>query len=502
MILCSTIFLVRFYENGQKTVFHNHPTSSLTFYNTRLADLARNRSSAPEKISQRLKQIFEQMEAKSMRYDIHTYNALLSIYSRTKDNEKIRETLEEMEKNGFVPGINSYNRMLEGYGHPRDLTEQLQWKQEIVDKGLVLNSSSYYHLLRGQQANLAMALSTFEDMKKQGITPTLAFYPLLIHACRSKECETAFGLLKEAENSGLSLNGEPRVYFDVMRLCADMDKIDLVSECWGKAIETLKLRPDEGVCLQVLRVAAKVGDTKLATDVIRQLSTTGYPYKEHYFTPLMEAFLVKDDLKSAFNVLDIMRISGIPPTLRAVQAFREKISESMETVDKAYYILEELHKENKPVDVAAFNVVLAACADAGDVDRTISTYREAVNLGVQPNVDTYNSILDVCIKGRVHDMDSVVISEMKKANVSPNVDTYVKMIELSCYRVDLDSAFKYLETMKEYGILPPHRCYIILANKLSYLKDPRFHLVIEEMETYGYKVSNAVRLSWKNSTQS
>ncbi|KAG1238635.1 hypothetical protein G6F68_018749 [Rhizopus microsporus] len=99
----------------------------------------------------------------------------------------------------------------------------------------------------------------------------------------------------------------------------------MVNHCWNKAITEHSLRPDEGTCLHVLRVAAKKGDTKLATDVIRQFSTNGYPYNEHYFTPLMEAFLVKDYLKSAFNVLDIMRVSGVPPTMNAIYALREKI---------------------------------------------------------------------------------------------------------------------------------------------------------------------------------
>lgn len=271
----------------------------------------------------------------------------------------------------------------------------------------------------------------------------------------------------------------------------------MVNHCWNKAITEHSLRPDEGTCLHVLRVAAKKGDTKLATDVIRQLSTNGYPYKEHYFTPLMEAFLVKDDLKSAFNVLDIMRVSGVPPTMNAIYALREKLSKDIKTIDKAYYILEELRREKKAVDVTAFNVVVAACADAGDLERTISTHREAENLGVKPDVDTYNAILDVCIKARVDKMDKVVIEEMKKANISPNIDTYIKMIELSCNRANYEEAFSYLETMKEYGILPPERCYALLARKLSYNKDPRFHLVLEEMETFGYKVRSSLRSLWK-----
>ncbi|CAO3689733.1 unnamed protein product [Rhizopus stolonifer] len=485
------------FEAGRKIVFHNHPTTSLGQFNSKLSGLIRMRRNSPESMLEQALKITKEMDAQKLRYDLITYNALLSIYARNGDKTKLEEIMKTMEEQDIKPTIDSYNLIMEAYGSHKNNSAQIELKKEMEQKGIELNSVTYYHLLRSQQRNLTTALETLEDMKRNGIAPTLVCYSLLIRACRANFSDVAYKLLREAEDNGLPVKSDPRMYFDVLRLGARTDQIETVAYCWNKAIAEHSLRPDEGTCLQVLRVAAKKGDTKLATDVIRQLSTSGYPYKEHYFTPLMEAFLVKDDLKSAFNVLDIMRVSGVPPTMNAIFALRETLSKDIETIDKAYYILEELKKEKKQVDITAFNVVVAACADAGDVERTVSTYREADKLNVKPDVDTYNSILDVCIKARVDKMDEVVISEMKKANISPNVDTYMKMIELSCDRVNYEEAFNYLETMKEYGILPPQRCYTMLAQKLSYNKDPRFHLVLEEMETFGYKVGPYIRSMWK-----
>jgi pentatricopeptide repeat protein len=263
--------------------------------------------------------------------------------------------------------------------------------------------------------------------------------------------------------------------------------VDETQYCWDKVVNTHGLRPDEGTCLQVSRVAAKFADSKLATDVIRQLSNNGYSYKEHYFVPLMEAFVAKDDLKSAFDVLDIMRVSGVPPSMRSTLSVSEKISSNIETVDKAYYLLEEMKKEGKPVDVTAFNIVIAACGLAKDIGRSVATYREAANLGVVPNVDTFNAVLDACIQTDMKGMGQIVIDELKKAKVAPNVDTFSKMISLVCRQSNYEDAFVYLEEMKSHGVIPPRRCYIVLAKKLANERDPRFHIALEEMETYGYK---------------
>ena len=369
----------------------------------------------------------------------------------------------------------------------------------MLANGLSLTSSIYFQLINGlcKADELEGALETLEEMKTSNIPPNLNIYATLIKSClRLTDADTAFNLLKEAEEANLAVESQPSVYLDVMRVGANKDKNVILDYCWDKAVGTHSLRPDEGTCLNVLRVAAKVGNTKLATDIIRQLSTSGYPYKEHYFTPLMEAFTVKNDIKSAFNVLDIMRVSGIPPSMRATYPIRKQLYNDVESIDKAYYLLEEMKKENKTVDITAFNVVVAACADAKDVERTVATYREAQNLGVTPNVDTYNAVLEACIKTRMKSMGNVVVDEMKKAGINPNLETYTKMIALACTQKNYEDAFSYLEEIKSYDIVPPQSCYSTLARKLSNEKDPRFHMVLEEMETFGYNISSKTRENW------
>ncbi|GAA5800095.1 hypothetical protein HPULCUR_005517 [Helicostylum pulchrum] len=376
---------------------------------------------------------------------------------------------------------------------------QTRVRNEMKEKKIPFTSQSYYYILhclcRADQ--LEYALDTLDEMKKTNVQPNLHSYAIMIGGClRLSDAATAFDLLKEAESSGLAVESQPRVYMDVMRVGATNDSLDIVNYCWDKAVSKYSMRPDEGTCLNVLRVAAKLGDTKLATDVIRQLSTSGYPYKEHYFTPLMEAFTVKNDLKNAFNVLDIMRVSGIPPSMRATLPIRKHLDRDVEAIDQAYYLLEEMKKEGKTVDISAFNVVVGACADAKDIERTIATYREASNLGVVPNVDTYNAVLEACIQTRMKDMGVVVVDEMKKAGINPNLGTYNKMIALACTQRNYEDAFTYLEEMKSYDIVPPESCYAKLAKKLAYEKDPRFHMVLEEMETFGYTVTPRIRRMW------
>jgi pentatricopeptide repeat protein len=485
--------------NGNVTkrniIKQSHPTVPLAAFHNRLDSQIRHKG-APKKFLDNVLSIVKEIKQQNLKLDQTTYYAILTAYSRNKDQDGIMRTLKEMKGNGLIPSVDNYNLVLEALANSGNVKQQSILKEEMKENNRPLTTASYFHLLRGmcKQDELEFALDTLEEMKKTNVQANLSCYATIINASlRLSDAPTAFTVLKEAENAGLPIQSQPRLYMDAMRVGANSDSEEIVDYCWNKAIGTYSMRPDEGTLLNVLRVAAKTGNTKLATDTIRQLSTSGYPYKEHYFTPLMEAFIVKGDLKSAFNVLDIMRVSGVSPTLRATLPIRKQLDKDIEAIDKAYYILEELKKENKVVDISAFNVVVAACADAKDLERTIATYREASALGVQPNVDTYNLVIEACIQTRMKGMGNVVIEEMKKAEIAPNLETYAKMMELSCTQKNYEDAFVYLEEMKSYDIVPPENCYVRLAQKLAFEQDPRFHMVLEEMETFGYKVTPRIR---------
>ncbi|KAI8141759.1 hypothetical protein BJV82DRAFT_670277 [Fennellomyces sp. T-0311] len=481
-----------------KLITYNHPTAPLATFNKRLSDKLRFRSS-PKRLLEEVLAITDEIKAKGLQFDLNTYNALLAAYMRARNDKGVLSTLREMKENGVQPALESYNTMLEAFA----VTGQVEYQTEVIEdmkkNNFALTISSYTQLLRGACTTQAIerAMDILEQMKAENIVPNETCYTMVIGLCHHiHDSESGFKLLKEAEETGMVASSNPRMYLDVLRTAAFNDAYDQAAYCWQKAVNTYGMRPDEGTCLSVLRTAAKSGDAKLATDVIRQLSTSGFPYKEHYFAPLMEAFVVKNDLKSAFNVLDIMRVSGVAPTSRTTLPIRRLLNNNIQAIDDAYYVLEELKKEGRNVDTTAFNAVIESCADAKDLQRTIATYREAQNLNVVPDVDTYNAVLEACVQTANKGMGNAIINEMKKAGIMPNIETYTKMIGLSCTQRNYEDAFSYLEEMKGYGVIPPQTCYDILARKLAAAGDPRFHIALEEMETFGYPVTAKTRALW------
>jgi pentatricopeptide repeat protein len=91
---------------------HSHPTAPLSSFNHRLAIQLRNKNK-PKTVLDNVLKIVAEIKEQNLRMDQTTYNAILSAYSRNKDQTSIKRTLKEMKENGLVPSADSYNIALE-----------------------------------------------------------------------------------------------------------------------------------------------------------------------------------------------------------------------------------------------------------------------------------------------------------------------------------------------------------------------------------------------------
>lgn len=90
----------------------NHPTAPLSAFNQRLA-LQFRHNREPKKLLNNVLKIVDEIKQQNLRFDHNTYNAILSAYSRNKDNKSVLKTLDEMKENGCEPTLDNYNTVLE-----------------------------------------------------------------------------------------------------------------------------------------------------------------------------------------------------------------------------------------------------------------------------------------------------------------------------------------------------------------------------------------------------
>lgn len=354
------------------------------------------------------------------------------------------------------------------------------------------------HAIDGRRFESVLVLIT--EMRMRGLnSPSENRAAQVIEMC----CENGAArvALDLAERWGVGQGDEARVavgtWVDILRVSAEAHYMQGIETAWERLSDNPQFVPDEGLCILILNAAARHGNPSLATSVLARFSQLGLEAREYHYAPVLEAFCSTGDLPEALQVLDAMRThGGVSPTLATARPLVDSIVQRRDIrwVDAGFDALEALHVKGQRIDVAAFNAVLKAAEEYGDLKRAVVIYRQAGSFGVKPDVETFNTLLSACVKAGAKEQGELVLKDMETAlgPASKDADTFQHLIDLYLSHHDFEPAFNYLEEMKEARHRPPLAVYENLVKACWEKSDERFRDVIEEMRLGGYKPSGTL----------
>ncbi|ORX94728.1 hypothetical protein K493DRAFT_220753, partial [Basidiobolus meristosporus CBS 931.73] len=437
-----------------------------------------------------VKKLINDMKEANIQPNLKTYNLLAGSYMRAGKQEGVLETLAEMKQLGITPTVSTYDTLLQSIR----AVGNIPFIMDLMEKDQIpLTQNSYEYLVHSMVWNkrLEQALDILDSMKERKIRPTESTYSHIINGCIDvDETELAYKFLKDSEAKSMFV---PRsAYIRTLYACARSHESN-VEELWRKVTGALNLKPLEGLCMEVLNYACRAGKPDLAADVLRVLTQSKITCKEQHFAPLFEAFISNKDWKSALNIVDVMVNAKIEPEPTFMEPFKNAIEKSASDLDDAYMAIENLREDGKKVHISAFNTIVSACAHLGDVKRAFAAVTDAPKLGIQADIETYNAILDACARSHNKEIAEKVYHEIKATGLKPNADTFFRLIAVSCQQSDYEDAFGYLEETKENNIVPPASAYVLLVRKCARERDSRARIAMEEMEVFGYPVTNELK---------
>ncbi|KAK7392206.1 hypothetical protein VNO78_20636 [Psophocarpus tetragonolobus] len=125
---------------------------------------------------------------------------------------------------------------------------------------------------------------------------------------------------------------------------------------------------------------------------------------------------------------------------------------SMTDARNVYHSLKHGFRPN----LQTFNILLSGWKTPQDAD---GFFKEMKEMGVTPDVVTYNSLVDVYCKGREIEKAYKLLDEMRDRDLSPDVITYTCIIGGLGLIGQPDKARNVLKEMKEYGCFPDVAAY-------------------------------------------
>jgi pentatricopeptide repeat protein len=257
----------------------------------------------------------------------------------------------------------------------------------------------------------------------------------------------------------------------------------LVDFVWRQAVAPKYINPSSGVCTDILAVAARYGDFRLATDIFRILGQRSSPIYPHHYECLFEAYLNADDLSTALTVLSIMTSTPTPPTENGLSLLYRYLLRDPSYPEQAVQTLQDHRKAEKPVSIEVVNAILNAYGEFNDLDEALKIYDTLHRLVPSgPTTATYNALLRGCNRAGAKDKAMSLVAEMRAKKISPNALTYDRLI-LVCAKdnphEDVLDAYRYCKEMRSRGLWPRPGTVLALVKALTKYGDPNLWKVLQ-----------------------
>ncbi|KAF4567672.1 hypothetical protein EYR36_011295 [Pleurotus pulmonarius] len=437
--------------------------------------------------------IAAQMKAAGIRPDLYVYNALLRSAADVGLGQEAWVILEDMKASEVAPDKYSYLYLARAQRFRDSNFLWNVWDAQVSD--VEPSTQTYSHVLERfiLSDRLEFGIQFLHFMRTQGHEPDLrAAQAMVIKAAKNGFPRLALDLLDSFEaNSTRRLDHE--AWMNCLISSAESLYAEGVTRCWAVIVQELHLVPDEGLCLAVLHTAARNGLPDLATDALRVLKVIGCQWQEFHFAPVVESFVRAGRIKEAFTTLDIMRKSDIPPVPETSLPILHAISEDTQSIDNAWNLIEQMHKEGSPIDAAALNTIIQATSGIGDLQRAIGVYKSFEEYNITPDIYTFNFLLEGCIAVGHRELGDRLLADLKDAKLKPDRETYINMVLLCLTQETYEDAFFYLEEMKTAKHKPPVLVYEAIIRRCLAAGDVRYQIAVDELKETGYQLSGSLR---------
>ena len=267
----------------------------------------------------------------------------------------------------------------------------------------------------------------------------------------------------------------PTLVVDVLGVGVDRQDCELITFALTHLGPAAAAAIDQGTLVAVLNAAARKQHALLADQAWGALQQGA---RDHGTMPLPSAFAAAVAAQSACGNMDaafalVQEAYTTHPDMDArhsvwMPLVRDCCSGGPQALDGAYFLLERRKQAGGSVHVVALNVVVAACCQAGDIQRACETFDTFESVfGVSPTLDTFHLLLGACTwNGRAGSADKMR-EELVRSGLQQTHITRGHLIEADIGQRNLDLAVTRLAEAAAAQELPPRLTLVRLRTALE-----------------------------------
>ncbi|KAF4636586.1 hypothetical protein G7Y89_g1509 [Cudoniella acicularis] len=367
----------------------------------------------------------------------------------------VKGLLREMEEDGIGADAALYHAVLQVLAIHPDYLLRNKIMQDMKERWFGLSPEGWHFLITGllRDREYEVAMDKLEQMQNDGIRIQPWLYDIFTYKlCEAKELDAAFELLCfrwERDRKEI----EPSIWYYLLDAFTSAFHYEGAKYIWKLRVSTSYLNPSDGICSNVLNLAARYADPGLATSAIRILSSRRTALSPFHYEALLGAYVATDDLNTAFRIIGVIDKAGYEPDSGTTRPIFVHLSTSRSLPGKAWKVLKNQFEEGHKIHVAAANVVIEAAITTEQFQEAVNFYMDLHNICKSgPNTETFNILLQGAEKRADCKAQAMFLaSEMMALSIKPDHLTYDRLIMVCLHEEDYEDAFKYLEEMIHVG---------------------------------------------------
>lgn len=285
-------------------------------------------------------------------------------------------------------------------------------------------------LLRDEQYE--MALEKLEHMTNQGDKVEPWVFDIFVYVFGTLEFfDDALQMVRHRLDAGhhVSVN----IWYFLLDVCSRGKHYEATTYLWARTVAPRLVNPSDGVCLQVLNMAASYGDADLATDVLQFLASRGTKLGQAHYEAVADAYCTQGNVEKAMETFCIMHAARVETTSWSMGALSQALAHHPAQIDAIVPMLEKL-KEKYKIPLVVFNTILNQIVKTELPDQP-DTYGRALRFYHRirefcyegPNWETFRHLLWKCTDPQ---LAQVVAGEMSWFGIRHNKTTSELMFQV------------------------------------------------------------------------
>lgn len=325
--------------------------------------------------------------------------------------------------------------------------------------------------LAHRKDSLSHCLRLFDQMRQRNVQPDKYTYSALLTSCaRARAPQAAFEIYHDIRKHGIPLDFHLRSSLLKLAALQPNPQLDLCSRLFHGAP-----RPNRVMCNVMMDAYASVGSVDECISTFRYMNSAGIEPDRYTVSALTKAYIKANRTEEGIINLTNMKQSGleIPSSV-----FSNIISEfgQRKQLDRAVMMYDLMTSWSIPPDQVTFNVLIRACAHAGDVHQAMEILEEMRHTaGFNGDRYTFHALIQCYLSvgdghtalhwykqisnttfhrnqvsyrlafkaaGQVLDLNSVyaIVEDMKNAHLCPREDTLATLMAACIRCSDLEGA--------------------------------------------------------------